>query len=231
MKIKIIIICALVIFLSSLYSQVVAPKVFFYRVKVTGNVVVTHINPMKGVPDARSGILACQANTVLNLDFWFDSATLQLKYKKCTIKLKKFDCPNYGLADRCIFIPKPESYNEYKFKMDAKLKKDSATIGNPGDSNYQVHDQVELKLEPVPPLKPLVINVKCPNGAPADISDYGTTFNQVFMALNKMRYLVPVKISSTKEHIIETTVFNLYKVKINLIIEGINQPVADIKDN
>ncbi len=196
-----------------------AKTVAYYRVNLTGEVSVTHLHPELAVEDARSGMNACQADTKLELEFWYPMVGGGAKAQTCTVRLVSYDCPPYGNAVDCEEQPLPAAYEPREFKMESALARKAGK-----------KDTIRLLLPEVPALDPIIVRITCHGGTPGDMSDYGTTFNQVYTALNQNPQNLPVALDQTRAHVSRIKVFGLFRVRIAWTVKATLHKVADIID-
>jgi len=193
-------------------------KVSYYRVDIVANVSTSHITPEKIVEDEMSGGRVCIADTKLELQLWYPMEGGHYSYQKSTIGLVKYDCPPYGKAVDCIETPLADAYDLRKVKFDTSLY-----LKEKNSTNH-----IKLFLSEIPPLFPFKVRIQCPGGTPADVSDYGVTFNQVFTALNNNPQTLPVILNKTTRKTSVMKVFNLYKVTINWEIKSTVHSILNV---
>ena len=183
------------------------------RARISGTINLTPINYEHMIGPDR-GILICKGTGEYNIEMIFPADGGEPLKQQNTMKMTKFECLNFGTARPCKTTPYPDAYIPYPFVLKAELRPESATFH--GDIKWQDKhwDEIDFRIVQLPPLRPFLSTYEC-GGAPADRSDYGVTFSQLFQAFHQTKWSLMAPLnkphSSTASH---ETLHDKFQVEI-----------------
>lgn len=146
------------------------------RVQLDGTIKLRPKNPAATQGQPGNAMTSCRTNAKFHIELIFPEKGGQVVSQKNWVAISGFFCPPDAPGSRCRQTAHADAYYPRPFTLQATATPD-------GPFNYAV----EFLLTQLPPISPLTITIQC-QGAPADVSDYGSNYRQLMLPwhLNKM---------------------------------------------
>lgn len=146
------------------------------RVQLDGTIKLRPQNPAATQGQPGNAMTSCRTNAKFHLELIFPEKGGPALSQKNWVVISGFDCPPDQPGSRCRQEAHADAFYPRPFTLQA-------TATPEGPFNYTV----EFLLTQLPPASPLTITIQC-EGAPADVSDYGSNYRQLMLPwhLNKM---------------------------------------------
>lgn len=146
------------------------------RVQLDGTIKLRPKNPAATQGQPGNAMTSCRTNAKFHIELIFPEKGGPAVSQKNWVQISGFDCPPDQPGSRCRQEAHADAFYPRPFMLQATATPDGAF-------NYAV----EFLLAQLPPISPLTITIQC-EGAPADVSDYGSNYRQLMLPwhLNKM---------------------------------------------
>jgi hypothetical protein len=183
------------------------------RVRISGTINLTPINYEDHI-GPRRGLLICKGTGEYSIEMIFPADGGEPLKQQNFMKMSEFECLPFGTARPCVTTPYPDACEPVPFTLKATLRPESAAFQ--GDIKWQdkYWDEIDFRIAQLPPLKPFMVTYEC-GGAPADRSDYGVTYSQLFQVLYQTKWSLMAPLnkphSSTASH---ETLHDKFQVEI-----------------
>lgn len=146
------------------------------RVQLDGTIKLRPKNPAATQGQPGNAMTSCQTNAKFHIELIFPEKGGPAVSQKNWVQISGFFCPPDQPGSRC----RQEAHADAFYPRPFVLR---ATATPDGAFNYTV----EFLQTQLPPASPITITIQC-EGAPADVSDYGSNYRQLMLPwhLNKM---------------------------------------------
>ncbi|MBU4384397.1 MAG: hypothetical protein KKH66_18300 [Proteobacteria bacterium] len=146
------------------------------RVQLDGTIKLRPKNPAATHGQPGNAMTSCQTNGKFHIELIFPEKGGPATSQKNWVVISGFHCPPDAPGARCKQEAHADTFYPRPFKLEAAATPEGAF-------NYVL----EFRLAQLPPASPITITIQC-EGAPADVSDYGSNYRQLMLPwhLNKM---------------------------------------------
>ena len=160
------------------------------RVQLDGTIKLRPKNPAATQGQPGNAMTSCRTNAKFHIELIFPEKGGQALSQKNWVVISGFYCPPDQPGSRCRQEAHADAFYPRPFTLQAKATPEGAF-------NYVV----EFRLAQLPPASPITITIQC-QGAPADVSDYGSNYRQLMLPwhLNKMMLSAALNKSRHKHH-------------------------------
>ncbi len=115
--------------------------------------------------------------------------------QKNFVELDKIKSYSFGGAKECSVTLPESSHTPRTFAVSATLTPDNVVSQYGSDPREYVSDQLDLKVNQLPPTLPVKFTIQCEGGRPGELSDFGVTYNQLLMPFLTRSYIIDIKLN------------------------------------
>jgi hypothetical protein len=156
------------------------------RVQLDGTIKLRPKNPAATQGQPGNAMMSCRTNAKFHIELIFPEKGGPARSQKNWVAISGFDCPSDGPGARCRQEAHADAFYPRPFSLQATAIPEGAFA-------YAL----ELWMPQLPPMSPITITIQC-EGAPGQVSDYGSNYRQLMLPWHLSKHLLSAALNKAQ---------------------------------